>query len=122
MTGIELMQLVADHLRSGVSDVPVFVKGAKDPHHTGDYIGVNVLAKGHGLMDVATVNVNIHVKDLAGSLVDYDRMQEIGGRVLPLIDDVMVDGVNLYLVDDSIGEDDAGGHYLNYKLEVVHLN
>lgn len=120
MTGIELVSLVAEHLRGKVG-VPVFEKGAKDPEYRGDYIGVNVLTKSFGYMDTAFVNVNIHAQDLMPGVANYARLKSLSEVVLPLIDEVFIGGVWLYLKDESFFGDE-GTHYQNYKLEVTHIN
>jgi len=88
-----------------------------------EYIVINSLPVGPGVMQKCYVNVNYHVKDLAPGMPDIVKLEEGTSSLLAFLEEVYDAGVLIdFEQQEYFREDTLEEHYSNIRLSVKIIN
>lgn len=121
---LNVLNDVEDFISSGLPGMEIFLK-SKDSTHTGEYILLDHLPFAfEDVVGNGTVNIHVHVPDLAGEKQNHERLQEICIDMTGLFpDDTFLNGyyIDIRSISESKADED-NTHFITIELSITYNN
>ncbi|WP_372932440.1 hypothetical protein [Mariniphaga sediminis] len=104
-------------------DLPIYKLTKPSKKKDTEYIVLNSLPIGPGVLQKCRVNVNYHVKDLSPGIPDLEKLEANTASLMALLEDVPAKGIIInFESQEYFREDGLGEHYSNIRLSVKIVN
>ncbi len=88
-----------------------------------EYIVINTLPIGSGIIQKCIVNVNIHIKDIEPGKADTVRLDQLTEIVVNHFEEAVSENIYMYYQQQkTFAESALKKHYSNIRIEVIMLN
>lgn len=110
-------------IRASALTQPVYPLTKPSTKSDTEYIVINALPIGEGVLQKCIVNVNLHVKDLSSGMADLKKLTTVTASLMTLLENIAERGIIVnFESQEYFKEEELGYHYSNIRLKVKIVN